>query len=302
MKQNVIFNKLFIPQVNKPALEKIQPSFGSSISFKRFSDEQPNGIAAWHYHTEIELVYIQSGNGKRHIGNHISYYTNGDLILIGSDVPHYGFTDRLVNRNTEVVLQFREDFMGNVFQEVAELNRLGELFKLSLHGLSFYGKTKEKVGQFLDDMVVMSHFNRLLQTIRVLNVMATSDEYHILNANNATIEINHQDKDQIKIIYDHVREKFQEDISLEEMAELTSMTGPSFCRYFKKQTSKTFTQFVNEFKVIHACKLLSETTRNVADICFECGFNNFSHFNKQFKIVTGKSPKDYRAEFRRVVS
>lgn len=295
-------NKLYIPQMNKPALEKIQPSFGSSISFKRFSDEQPNGIAAWHYHPEIELVYIQSGNGKRHIGNHVSYYTSGDLILIGPNVPHYGFTDRLVNRNTEVVLQFREDFMGSVFDDVAELGKIGELLKLSLHGLSFYGKTKEKVGQLLDEMVIMGHFDRLLQTMRVLNVMARSDEYIILNATKATIEINQQDKERIKIIYDHVRENFQKELPLDEIAEMTNMTVPSFCRYFKKQTSKTFTQFVNEFKVIHACKLLSETGRTVADICYECGFNNFSHFNKQFKIVTGKNPTDYRAEFRRVIS
>jgi AraC-like DNA-binding protein len=168
--------------------------------------------------------------------------------------------------------------------------------------MSFYGKTKAKVGQLLDEMVVMNHFDRLLHTLRILQVMANSDEYRILNASKVTIEINQQDKDRIKLIYDFVRENFQKEISLEEMSILTNMTVPSFCRYFKKQSGKTFTQFVNEFKVIHACKLLSETGRTVADICFECGFNNFSHFNKQFKIVTGKSPSDYRSEFRLVIS
>lgn len=295
-------NRLYIPQPSKPALEKIQPSFGSSISFKRFSDERPNGIAVWHYHPEIELVYIEKGNAKRHIGNHVSYYTSGDLIFIGPNVPHYGFTDRLVNRNTEVVLQFKEDFMGQDFKSISEFQKIGDLMDLSLHGMSFYGKTKNKVGRLLDEMVVMNHFDRLLHTLRILQIMANSEEYRILNATKVTIEINQQDKDRIKLIYDFVRENFQKEISLEEMSVLTNMTVPSFCRYFKKQTGKTFTQFVNEFKVIHACKLLSETGRTVADICFECGFNNFSHFNKHFKIVTGKSPSEYRSEFRLVIS
>jgi AraC-like DNA-binding protein len=201
-----------------------------------------------------------------------------------------------------VVLQFKEDFMGRDFKDISEFQKIGDLIDLSLHGMSFYGKTKTKVGQLLDEMVVMNHFDRLLHTLRILQIMANSDEYRILNASKVTIEINQQDKDRIKLIYDFVRENFQKEISLEEMSILTNMTVPSFCRYFKKQSGKTFTQFVNEFKVIHACKLLSETGRTVADICFECGFNNFSHFNKHFKIVTGKSPSDYRSEFRLVIS
>ncbi|MEL6123244.1 MAG: helix-turn-helix domain-containing protein, partial [Bacteroidota bacterium] len=91
------------------------------------------------------------------------------------------------------------------------------------------------------------------------------------------------------------------EIPLSEIAEEASMTVPSFCRYFKKQSGKTFTQFVNEFRVIHACKLLSETGRSISDICFDCGFNNFSHFNKQFKDITGKNPTAYRGEFREVI-
>ena len=295
-------NSLYIPKVVKPAFEKIQPSFGSSIHFKRFTDERPNGIANWHYHPEIELVYIAHGNGKRHIGNHISYYTKGDLILIGPDVPHFGFTDRLTQGNTEVVLQFKKEFLGDAFSNVSELRRINDLLNLSLHGLSFRGKTKDKVGHMLDEMVIMSHFDKLLQTIRVLHVMAESEEYEILNASKVTIEASQIDKERIMMIHAYVRENYKQSIALQDMSDLVNMTVPSFCRYFKKQTGKTFTQYVNEFKIIDACKLLSETSRTIADICYECGFNNFSHFNKQFKIVTGKSPTEYRSEFKKVIS
>ncbi len=287
---------------NRPALEKILPSFGSSISYKRFYNEQPDGIAAWHYHPEIELVYIEHGSGKRHIGNHVSYYNEGDLLLIGSNVPHYGFTDRLTDGNTEVVLQFRQDFLGDALEEVVEFDRINQLLKLSLHGISYHGDIKINVGELLDAMIEMNHFDMLLHTIGILQELANSNEYKILNASNSVIIANQQDKDRIKIIYDYVREHFQRDISVQEMAKLTSMTVPSFCRYFKKQTGKTFTKFVNEFKVIHACKLLSESAISISSICYECGFNNFSHFNKQFKLVTEKNPTEYRSEFRKVIT
>lgn len=297
----MIAEEEFAVQSQRPSLEVVQPAFGSSLSFRRFNDTSPNGDPIWHYHPEIEMVYIKSGNGKRHIGNHISYYTSGDLILIGSNLPHYGFSDRLTTRNTEMVIQFKQEFLGEQFFDTPEMIKVADLLDRSKHGISFYGNTKKEVGKLLEAMVVMNSFDRLLQTLRVLHFMAESSSYYLLNAKKITVKANSQNRDRIKVVYDFVRDEFQREIPLEEIADKTAMTVPSFCRYFKKQTGKTFTQFVNEFRVIHACKLLSETGRSVADICFECGFNNFSHFNKQFKIITEKSPSEYRNEFREVI-
>lgn len=283
--------------LQKPALKSVQPSFGSSFSFSRFSDETPTGFAQWHYHPEIEMVYIEKGNGKRHIGNHVSYYSHGDLILIGPNLPHYGFAHRLTKNNTETVVQFKEDFLGDDFFKSEEMQKIAKLIDRSKQGLSFFGSTKREVGRLLADMAVMNRFDRLLRILKILNKLAETEEYRVLNASKLTIQVGRSDNDRIKLVYDHVRDNFQSTVKLDEIAQLTNMTVPSFCRYFKKQTKKTFTQFVNEFRVIHACKLLSETNRTIADICFECGFNNFSHFNKQFKLVTEKSPSAYRSEF-----
>ena len=288
--------------IQKPTLRTVQTSFGSSFSFKRFTDEEPDGFSKWHHHPELELVYIEHGSGKRHIGNHLSYYSDGDLLLIGPYLPHYGFAHRLTQKNTEVVIQFREDFLGDSFLHAEEMKKIKELIDRSSHGLSFYGSTKTEIGVLLDEMVVMNQFERLMHLLRVLQKMAQSTEYMLLNAGNFIIEVDQTDNDRMKKIYEYVREHFQREIALQEMADMTNMTIPSFCRYFKKQTGKTFTQFVNEFRVIHACKLLSETNRTISDICFECGFNNFSHFNKQFKQVVQKNPSAYRSEFKEVIS
>lgn len=283
-------------------LEPLQPLAGSSIIYRKFSDELPNGDPVWHYHPEIELVYIRRGNGKRHIGNHISYYTEGDLILIGPNVPHYGFTDRLTQRNTEIVLQFRKDFLGLGAGEISEFRRIFELLRRAEQGISFNGRIRHKVGEILDQMSVQSSLERLLSLISALHLLASSEEYQLLNTSSVALESRIEEKSRIKNIYDYVRVNFQQEIRLDEMANLVSMTVPSFCRYFKNNTKKTFSQFVNEFRVIHACKLLSETRRSIADIAFECGYNNFSHFNKQFKAICNQSPSEYRKQFKIIIS
>ena len=135
-----------------------------------------------------------------------------------------------------------------------------------------------------------------------MNELSASQEFQVLNAEGFSMQTEIKDNDRINVVFNHVKANFKEDISLDVIADLVSMTVPSFCRYFKKITNKTFVQFVNEYRLVHASKLLAEQTMNITEVCYESGFNNFSHFNKQFKIVTGKSPTEYRSEFKKVIS
>ena len=140
-----------------------------------------------------------------------------------------------------------------------------------------------------------------MKILAILKELAKSEEYTVLNVDGYAMEIEPRDSKRINKVYDFVRDNFQRQISLDEIADVVSMTEPAFCRYFKKLSGKTFTQFVNEYRLVHASKLLSERPDNITDICFECGFNNFSHFNKLFKAFTGKSPSRYRIEMTTIV-
>ena len=115
------------------------------------------------------------------------------------------------------------------------------------------------------------------------------------------MEMQVQDNDRINMVFNYVKDHFTEEISLETISEMASMTVPSFCRYFKKITKKTFTRFVNEYRVVHASKLLAEKQISIANISYESGFHNFSHFNKLFKEFTGKSASQYRKELKSVI-
>lgn len=285
----------------KPAFRKLSPSFGSSILVKQHVETIDKNGAYWHFHPELELIYINKGQGKTHIGNHLSYFNNSQLILIGSNLPHNGFTDRLTANGTETTVQFKSNFLGDDFLNVPEMAPIVALFERAKQGIRFKVETKKGVGHKIDKLLEHQGLKRVLKFLDILNYLATTDDYTLLNADGFAFETEPQDSTKIDVIFKYVNKNFQNHITLDEIADKVSMTVPAFCRYFKKATGKTFTQLVNEYRVVHATKLLNESQKSIADICFECGFNNFSHFNKQFNEITGKSASNYRKEIKLII-
>lgn len=285
----------------KATYEVIEPAFGSSFYYSKYVQNANIKAHLWHYHPEVELVFVNGGSGKRQIGSHISYYTDGDLILIGSNLPHCGFTDDTTGNTNETVIQMKPDFLGDAFMSLPETKNIQKLLERAKGGIAFGEETKTALGKRIEAMEAQPPLERLLTMISILNELEHAKDYKILNAEGFALETQLQDNDRINMVFNHVKDNFREEIPLEAMADMASMTVPSFCRYFKKVTNKTFTRFVNEYRIVHACKLLAERQMSIADVCYESGFNNFSHFNKSFKEFTGKSASGYRNELRAVV-
>ncbi|MEP0262456.1 AraC family transcriptional regulator [Dokdonia sp.] len=287
--------------LQRPTLESITPNFGNSFLYQKFDRENRNDNTVWHYHPELELVYVNEGTGRRLVGSNLSYYTWGTLILVGSNLPHCGFTDDQTGNKFETVIQMKPDFLGDHFFNIPEMSNIKRLLQVSKRGIVFSGVTKTEVGALMEGMKEQGDCERLLSFLNILNRLATTKEFRILNADGFTLLSNINDNDRINQVFNHVKTHFKEEIPLEQMSQLTHMTVPSFCRYFKKITNKTFTQFVNEYRLVYASKLLSEKAISITDVCYESGFNNFSHFNKKFKAFTGQSPSAYRKQIKTIL-
>lgn len=285
----------------KPSFEIVESSFGSSFYYSKYVENANNKAHLWHYHPEIEMVFVNGGSGKRQIGSHVSYYTDGDLILIGSNLPHCGFTDEHTGNKNETVIQLKPDFLGSLFFNLPETKCILELFDKAKGGIAFGSESIRVVGQRIELMEQQPPFERLLTLLAVLKDLESASDFKILNASGFSMEMQVQDNDRINMVFNYVKDHFTEEISLETISEMASMTVPSFCRYFKKITKKTFTRFVNEYRVVHASKLLAEKQISIANISYESGFHNFSHFNKLFKEFTGKSASQYRKELKSVI-
>src|SRR5690606_18787099 len=168
--------------IKKPALEVINPSFGSSFSFIKFKENQNQNTSYWHYHPEIELVYVKGGAGKRQIGSHISYYTEGDLILIGSNLPHCGFTDKFTGNENEVVTQKLLDILNTEIMNIQELPNIQLLFKRCRGTLQLIAKTKDVIGEKIEPLERINNFQRLLGFLTILKELQHTQHYQILNA------------------------------------------------------------------------------------------------------------------------
>ncbi len=285
-----------------PLLEKVQPGFGSSFFMKRFYKDEPNTKPSWHYHPEIELVYIAKGSGKIHIGQHLSYFSNGALLLIGPNLPHLGFIDRMSVNEEEIITQFRLDFLGPKFFDSDEMQKIKQMLGRSNSGIRFEDHLLPYIGNKLNEIIEMLPFNRLIYLIKLLQEMAEHDEYELLNAESHYLISNQQDNDRMDQIFKYVRNNFDKEISLESIAEKVNMTVPAFCRYFKKSTHKTFIEYVNNFRIVHSTKLIFEGQLSLTEILIECGFNSQSHFIKQFKKITNQTPSEYRKGLLKIIS
>jgi AraC-like DNA-binding protein len=220
---------------------------------------------------------------------------------VGSNLPHCGFTDKLTGNKSETVVQMKTDFLGREFFEIPEMKKVQNLFEIAKGGVVFYGQTKQELGAKIELLDQQSNFQRLLSVLDILHGLAITKEFRILNAKGFSLETSVKDNDRINIVFNYVKNNFREEITLKEISALASMTIPSFCRYFKKITNKTFIQFLNEYRLVHASKLLAEKPIPISEVCFESGFNNFSHFNRSFRAFTGKNPSEYRNQLKSVL-
>lgn len=276
------------------SVERLNSIFGQSFKVQKFENLSFSDETMWHCHSDYELIYLSNGSGKRHINNHISYYDQGDLVFIGPNLPHWGFTVEQQKNCTKVSVQLSPDFLGNEFLQAPELHHITKLFDRAKSALSFSGKTKHRVGEMLIGMIDDQPFQRLIKFLHILNDLALSDETVALHADSYTYTLALEDQDRIEVVLQYVKNNFSGEVSLTEIADLINMSVPGFCRYFKKVTGQTFINFVNEFRIDFATQLLRKENMLITDIAHDAGFNNISHFNRQFLKITGLSPREYK--------
>lgn len=277
----------------KTPFEQVQNDEGSS--FRLLHERMSPHAFTWdyHYHPEYEMVFVFHGRGRRHVGNHISYYEDGDLVLMGSNLPHAGFGYDSVGEYEQIVIQFKYDFLGENFFDKPEMSSIKSLLALSQQGIQYYGKTFRIIGGRLKKLAEMKQFDRLIELINIFHILAASNEYNLLNATGTRYDFNYKDQARLKKIYDYVEANYHDHIDIRDIAGIANLTVPSFCNYFKKVMNHTFTEFLNDFRINKACQLLM-TDKTIADVCFECGFSNSSYFSKVFREIKGQSPLQFK--------
>lgn len=279
----------------KPLIQKLPLSEHSSFVADTF--RTPYFETPWHYHEEYELVLILEGRGKRFVGNHVSDYQEGELDFLGSNLPHWYRKEDARATGASLVIHFRETFLGPGFPGIPEMARIGLLFGKARMGLHLKGPLRERVSGKMHELLKLQGMERLICLLTILTQLADATEYDLLSSPELGA-LNVKDSDRINKVFDYVMEHFKEDIRIEQVADIASMSESGFSRYFKNRTKKNFSHFVNEIRIGYACKRLMESDLSVSQVCFESGFNNLTHFNKQFKEIVKCTPYQFQRRSR----
>jgi AraC-like DNA-binding protein len=272
-------------------LEQIHPDNDSSFRF--LLTPKLNEVFYWHFHPEIELVYVEAEKGIRHIGDHISTYEGCDLALIGSYIPHLNFDYGVKATVETVVIQFPETYFEAGLARIPELQKVVDLMERAKTGIAFTGETKRIAGIRLKKLQYMDRFHQFMELMSIFQFLAVSEEFEDLEVRPISSQTILKQQERMHRIHQFVEMNFQKPIDTQQIAEEVNLTLPAFCRYFKKATKLTYTDFVNQYRVQYAKKLLIQD-KNVTETCFECGFESLSYFNRIFKKFAGVSPSEFK--------
>jgi AraC-like DNA-binding protein len=285
----------------KASYEILQPASGHSFLVRTF--EISAFDAPYHFHEEFELTYIIRGRGKRYVGSHMEDFTSGDLVFLGSNLPHCwklapGEPDN--EGASAVVIQFGANFMGEEFFNKPELQVIKKMFQKSGSGISFNGATRNAVNQSMELLAdEKGNFKMLMGLLEILQRLAVSNEYALLDQQRNIAEQSRAEQERINPVFAYLVDNFRSHVSLDEASGIAHMTPNAFCKYFKKITRKTFMETVIEYRLNYATQQLVQTDKPISDISFESGFGDVSHFYKMFKNKMHQSPLNYRKNFMR---
>ncbi len=285
---NLMVEKIFLPQQHSFNVRKI--TLGEHT-------------APIHSHDNYELNYVKTGWGRRFVGNHFSDFNEGDLVLLGPNLPHGWQIEGKNNPGApqSIVLHFHENFFKDNFFKAPELESVNNLLKKSAQGIFFGGQQVRQIARLLQLMTLPKIKNtrrgglkRVIHLLQIFEKLLNVKDFEYLSIQGYLNSEQKASFEKMQKIYKYIMSNFKNDIALKDVSYTVNLSPGSFCRYFKKQTSRTFFDYLKEVRIGYACKQLMETSKSVSAICYESGYNNLSHFNNQFKDIKKMSPGRFR--------
>ena len=288
----------------KPHLLKV--SLNPESSFNILRKKGLDFYNQWHFHPEVELIYIHKGRGTRFIGTDVHRFEPDELFLFGSNLAHMWrcdpeyFMENSKLKAEVTIIYFHHDFLGDKFFNIPELKSIDSLLEKAKLGIKITGDTKVSIKELMSKLSEVKGLERITMLLTILEKMASSKEKQYINPVYHEVKIDRSEANRLNKIFQYISDNFQRKITLSEIASVANLSAKAFCRYFKSKTRKTFYDFLLEVRVAHACNLLLEKEMTIYEVCYDCGFNNLSNFNRYFKKIMHKTPTNYKREFMNV--
>jgi len=265
--------------------------------------DQHHFEGSFHFHDLCEMNYVVESFGKTIVGDNISNFSSGDLVLMNANLPHIWyndpryFKDKNLASAKAIVTYFNPMFLIDLTNDSQYDIQINGLLEKAKRGIRFFGNTRQNAIKRLNNITNKKGLEKVVLFLDIINLFLESKEYECLASIGYQHSFNEKDTHRMNNVYQYLIKKFTEPISLSQIASVANLTPPAFCNFFKKRTQKSFSEFLNELRVGHACKLLQNHELTIADVCFQSGYQNMSNFNNFFKRITKKTPTQYRKEY-----
>ena len=282
----------------KELLEQIKLNPRESFFIGIFQDHIDQ--SRWHYHQEFELSFITEGSGSRIVGDSVEEFHPGDLIFIGPRIPHVWFPEDKHKRQhsgrtlESVYMLFNNDILPDGLTDLPEFEHVRNAIRLSQRGIRITGETLNEVSRIMLQLPYMNSIRRLMFSYEIMDHIGKSESFSYLASSEYVKTKFDTTNKRVNLIHEFLMKNYQNEIDLKEVAEIVHMAPASVCRFFKSSTGLTIFEYLNKIKIDYSCQLLLNTDMNIVDISYDCGFNNLSHFNKQFRKFIGNTPTLFR--------
>jgi len=259
-------------------------------------------FAPWHHHPEYELVLILKGKGRRMVGDSVDRFVENDLIFTGPFLPHQWLCDVYYNGHPDnykeeaFVIQFVYDFLGERFFEITENSALKRFLVGSSRGCKFYGDARKKIMSILLKMIDNGDVGRLFGLLSIFSVFASTSEFSYLSSPASVDSFMLKENESMQKALQYIMQNFQKEIQIKDLLEVTNLSYASFYNYFKRNFKVPFKEYLLDIRVDYACKLLKDETLNISEVAYNCGFENLSNFNRQFKRIKNTTPSLFQKQ------
>ncbi|MEN8247603.1 MAG: AraC family transcriptional regulator [Bacteroidota bacterium] len=273
---------------------------GSKTSIKVDYDKIPHFYSTYHTHEELQLTMVIKGHGTAYIGDKILHFDEGDIYLLGQNLPHV-FKDDMKDGDADIEsisIFFLPTFLGEGFLSLPETRSIAKLILQTGRGIKINDDLQEEITRLIWLIQNSNGLTRLTTLVKILEQIAHESNITLITSPGYHKPKRSVDGQKINDVFDFMMANYNREIKLEEVADIAHMSSTAFCRYFKHHTRKTYSRYLNEIRIGQACKLLVDRSFSVSEVCYKSGFNNISNFNRQFKKITDFTPSEYQKHHR----
>lgn len=285
----------------KPVFEKVPRR-----DWESFHCEVVNGVdygTRWHFHPELQLTYAIRSRGHRVVGDNIAPLADGDLVLIGSNLPHVWHQETAGGNHSQVeaiIVRFEEAFLGREFMEMPEMEPIVRLIRRAGRGLELRGSVRAEVAERMHHLAESDGLTRVVDLLAILDILARAKDLKPLSSAGYEPPLHAGDQDRMERVCDYIHQHLTEDIDRGQLARLAHLSEGAFSRFFRSRTGKTVPEYINEVRIGRACRMITEDSQNITDIALDCGYRNLANFNRRFREVVGSTPREYRSRMRTI--